>query len=142
MTYAYNGLNQPLQPDPTTAQMVPGLLDQLQASGYDVNSMFGQPQMVGAGTQGSGFAGVGQTLATMADNRRINQQNEALARQMGFPDYATFRAYQQKRMGMQHGAAPAGGVGAAAKSGLDSAKMLHPSYLLDWVNERIKGAIK
>jgi hypothetical protein len=70
-------------------------------------------------------------------------QLDAMARQAGFPDYATWAAYQQKRMAMQHGPAPAGSGGGAPNNWLQNLAEhipLHPAMLFRYVSDKINGA--
>lgn len=69
-------------------------------------------------------------------------QLDAAARQQGFPDYATWAAYQQKRMAMMHGPAPAG-TGEPPKNWLQNLLESipgHPAMLFKYVGDRFNQA--
>lgn len=66
------------------------------------------------------------------DNKRLN----ALARQRGFPDYTTYKAWQAKQAKGTQGVASK----AAPKNWLQKLGPLHPANMLDYVSEKLKKA--
>lgn len=68
-------------------------------------------------------------------------QLDAMARQAGFHDYATWSAYQRNRMAMQHGRAPAGGE--PPRNFLQNLLEKipgHPAMLLRYVSDQFNNA--
>jgi hypothetical protein len=72
-------------------------------------------------------------------SQRYSQgQLDAIARQRGFPNYATWAAWQQHRSeGLQQ--APAQPPPQNFLQSVFSKIPLHPAYLLDYVNKKING---
>jgi hypothetical protein len=67
-------------------------------------------------------------------------QLDAVARQRGFPDYATWTAWNRNRQeGLQQPTAPPAQPGNFLETLLGKIP-LHPTYLLNYVNDKFKKA--
>lgn len=67
-----------------------------------------------------------------------NKQLDAAARQKGFPDYATYKAWEAKRTGVIR---TKGKIAEAPpKNWLQKAGMMHPANMLDYVAKKFKSA--
>lgn len=68
-------------------------------------------------------------------------QLDAVARQRGFPDYATWQAWNAHRQaGLQQPAAPDPSQQPNFLQSLVNKIPIHPSYLFNYVNDKIKQA--
>lgn len=61
---------------------------------------------------------------------------DAAARQKGFPDYATYKAWESKRTQSIRKKAP---VEVAPKNWMQKASMAHPAKMFDYISKKIKG---
>lgn len=157
MTYAYNGMNQPIDP-----RML---------SGMGAISEEELKRLRGPMPGGQGWEGASDKLAWMRNNQRLRRMHgagarsdaevsrmpmngvqmaggggtsraelDAKARAMGFASYEQWQAWQTNQDRMRGG--PATGVqqGGGFGDTIERAMGWHPAWLLDWVNEKIKGA--